>query len=476
MIVKNNLIYVLMIFFERGVGFLLLPLYSVYLSPSDLGIISLISLLLQVVSTFSTSIMTNSMQRFYLAPEYENKKILWLFIIFLSLLLSVFSIILFSLNFYIALYFIKEQSLVKLVNLFIIISIVSSFGTVFLQVFILEQKAKLVAKSKIYKAVMLFCVTFFCLYLDYGVYSIAYGLLVGNLLQVLLLIPKLKGHFEPTKEIGLLKEPLKYSYPLIIGSLSDNLIQLGDRYIISFILGITMVGVYSYSYTISTIVSILLVMPNKMAMQPVILAKEAEPEKLKYLLNRYAILFFSLGLIFVMWFSAFSKEFVSIISSNDEFIQGWIIIPIITFSYLLHGLGNYLGFGMVMAKVSWMVSMQTLVAAFVNVGLNFLLIPFYGIIGAAFATMLSYLVWNYLKRKNSEKYYGVNFDMRKIYEIFFIGIVTIGIIYLIEYFNYHFIFKIILLLPVSLLLFLRYVSVEDRKKLYSFIQRGKIVE
>lgn len=472
LMIKNNFIYLIMSLFEKGAGFLLLPLYSLYLSPSDLGIVSLMSLLLLIVTSFSTSIMSNSMHRFYLSPNYEKKKLLWLFFILLCLLVLLFSSILFICNSYIAMMLLKEKTLTNLVNLFIINYIFSAFVSLMSQVFILEQKAKVIAKINIIKALTILGVTSIGLYYGSGVYAIAYGLLAGNLLQVLLLIPKLRGHFEPTKEMGLLKEPLKYSYPLIIGSLSNNLIQLGDRYILNVILGLSAVGIYTYSYTIATIVSILLVMPNKMAMQPVILAKEAQPEKLKYLLNRYAVLFFSLGLIFVIWFSAFSKEFVSIISSNEEFTQGWVIIPIIAFSHLLHGLGNYLGFGILMAKRSWMVSTQTLVAAFVNVGLNFLFIPFYGIIGAAFATMVSYLVWNYLKRKNSQKHYGLNFDMKKIYEIFFIGIVTIGIIYLIEYFSYHFIFKIILLLPVSWLLFMRYVSVEDREKLYSIIQRG----
>ncbi len=115
---KNNFIYLFMSFFEKGVGFLLLPLYCIYLQPTDLGIVSLMSLLLLIVSTFSTSIMTNSMQRFYLSPNYDKKKLLWLFFILLKISLLfeenifyLYSFIAYGLIFYILYFFLLKKRL-----------------------------------------------------------------------------------------------------------------------------------------------------------------------------------------------------------------------------------------------------------------------------------------------------------------------------------------------------------------------------
>lgn len=477
MMIKNNLIYILMNLFDKGVGFLLLPIYSYYLSTSDFGIISLITLMLVIASTFSTSIMTNSMQRFYLSNNYNKKELLFLFLVLLSFLLFLISSFIFIFNEYIAVNFLDNKSVSTLVNYFILVLILSSYGELFTQTFILEQKASFISRIKIIKSIVLFIFTAVFFILDFGIYSIVYGMIISWIIFLILIYPSLKKHISVSTKFSLLKEPISYSCPLIIGSLSNNLIILGDRYIISIMLGINMVGIYSFAYTFSTIVSILLVIPNKLAMQPIILSKENNPKKLKYLLNRYATLFFTVGLICILWFSAFSFEFLSLISLNDDFVNGWIIIPIISFSYLLHGLGNYLGFGLVMAKKSWIVSFQTLIAAFVNVILNVFLITQFNLIGAAIATMLSYFVWNYLKQKNSEKYYNIHFNMRNINKLIVIGLITIFCIYFINHLNnYNIVLKILLLVIVSFLIFKKFVKKRDKVKINLFLKGLTVVK
>lgn len=475
--IKNNLIYILMNLFDKGVGFLLLPIYSYYLSTSDFGVISLITLMLVIASTFSTSIMTNAMQRFYLSNNYNKKELLFLFLVLLSFLLFLISSFIFIFNEYIAVNFLDNKSVSTLVNYFILVLILSSYGELFTQTFILEQKASFISRIKIIKSIVLFIFTAVFFVLDFGIYSIVYGMIISWIIFLILIYPSLKKHISVSTKFSLLKEPISYSCPLIIGSLSNNLIILGDRYIISIMLGINMVGIYSFAYTFSTIVSILLVIPNKLAMQPIILSKENNPKKLKYLLNRYATLFFTVGLICILWFSAFSFEFLSLISLNDDFVNGWIIIPIISFSYLLHGLGNYLGFGLVMAKKSWIVSFQTLIAAFVNVILNVFLITQFNLIGAAIATMLSYFVWNYLKQKNSEKYYNIHFNMRNINKLIVIGLITIFCIYFISHLNnYNIVLKILLLVIVSFLIFKKFVKKRDKVKINLFLKGLTVVK
>jgi O-antigen/teichoic acid export membrane protein len=468
--IKNNFIYIAMNLVEKGVSFFLLPLYTIYLSPSDLGIISLMSLLIGLVSNFTTSIITILTTRFYYSPKHDIKKILFLSVILLIFKLIFFSFLLFVLNDTIATKYIEDLSLIPIVNLFIIIFVLSSFVRVFMQIFILEKQAKFVAKINVTKAITLLLVTSIFLFNEYGIYAIVYGLIASWSVQLLIILPKIKIYFQPTTEIKLLKEPLKYSYPLIVSTLSNSFIQLGDRYVIKLMLGLSSVGIYSFSYSIAAIVSILLVMPNKMAMQPILLAKEDDPENLKFLVNRYAILYFTFGLVFVLWFSAFSKDLIYLISSNDKFAEGWVIIPIVAFSYLLHGLGNYFNFGMLLANKTYIVSIQTVLVAITNIGLNFLLIPFFGIVGAALATLFSYLLWNYLQRRNSKKYYDMEFELRTFYELSFIGVISISIVYIIDLFNYSFLIKMLLLVLVSTLVIVKYISRKDKIYIYKQIK------
>lgn len=474
-LIKNTIIYSLGSIFEKGIVFLLLPLYSLYFSTEDFGIISMMNMLIAIALSFSTSPISNAMQRFYLSPDYKKEKLLFLFLGYLILKVSVLSIFLFSINNYISEHFLNSKELSEFVNYFILVYIISSFSQVFLQVFILEQNAKLVTKLSYIKAIVLFGITSLGLIIDLSLYSVVFGLLGCHLLVLIMLYPRILKKIRYSLEINLLKEPFKYSYPLIPTSLSNNLIQLGDRYILKIFMGLSSVGVYNFAYLLSSFISVLLVTPNKMAFQPIILSKESNPEKLKQTLKKYIVLYFSLGMVLLLWFSAFSLEIMLLVSSSDEFIQGWVIMPIIGYSFLLHGLGNYFGFGLVMAKKSFLISMQTIIAALVNIVLNIILINTFGYIGAAVATFLSYMVWNYMKRKNSEKYYGITFNMKKINEIFLLGIFSILLLYFLNIMiETNIYYKLVYLLVITFFIIFKYIQREDRNKFINIILKKNI--
>ena len=78
-------------------------------------------------------------------------------------------------------------------------------------------------------------------------------------------------------------------------------------------------------------------------------------------------------------------------------------------------------------KKSFHVSGIVLIAASVNIGLNFLFVPQWGMLGAAFATMLSYIVWNFLKAYYSAKFYNLHFEVGRFLHITGIGFGLYGL-------------------------------------------------
>ena len=73
--------------------------------------------------------------------------------------------------------------------------------------------------------------------------------------------------------------------------------------------------------------------------------------------------------------SLFSREILMLFAQKEAFWAAWVIVPIITYSYVQHGIGNFIGWGMGLMKKSFHVSGIVLVAALVNIGLNFLFVP-----------------------------------------------------------------------------------------------------
>ena len=111
-----------------------------------------------------------------------------------------------------------------------------------------------------------------------------------------------------------------------------------------------------------------------------------------------------------------------LLARNKEFWPCWVIIPVLCFSQALHCLGLFLDWGMGMRNKAYHVSGILLVSAAVNIGLNIVFIPYWGIMGAAFASLISYIVWNCLKIYYSAKFYDLHFDLTRLLHITTVGV------------------------------------------------------
>jgi O-antigen/teichoic acid export membrane protein len=72
------------------------------------------------------------------------------------------------------------------------------------------------------------------------------------------------------------------------------------------------------------------------------------------------------------------------------------------------------------------VSLLAAASAAVNVGLNFCLVPSLGVEGAAWATLLSYVVWNVLNVHYSRRFYGLRFELGRVTHACLIGSLLAG--------------------------------------------------
>jgi len=165
----------------------------------------------------------------------------------------------------------------------------------------------------------------------------------------------------------------------------------------------------------------LLVLPFKKALQPAVLQQENDPESLKSFVSKNCTYFYVIGMLLCLILSVFSKEIVQLMARREEFWSGWIIIPVIAYANLLHGLGQFFNNGLILMKKSYHISANILIAVTVNIGLNISLIPVWGIMGAAIATLISYIIWNVLRLYFSGKLYGLYFEIKRLGHITVVG-------------------------------------------------------
>jgi O-antigen/teichoic acid export membrane protein len=95
------------------------------------------------------------------------------------------------------------------------------------------------------------------------------------------------------------------------------------------------------------------------------------------------------------------------------------------------------------------------IGATINVGVNFLLIPVWGIIGAALATLASYLVMAVVVYKTTQKFYNINYEKGKVIKtLSFVLIAGSVYYYLMSIHNLFITYKILILVGFICSLFL----------------------
>ena len=416
---------------SQGALFVLLfPIYTSFLSPQDFGIIGLMSITVSVLTRFVSSPLNSAFTRFYYAPEYREKSGILLFNLFLwaLLIITCFAVIFWRISEYLAGVLLQDRNLAHLLKIYALILFLQPFSSLFLCLLRMLERAKYFVFTSISSLLLSAGLTLYLLtVLKKGVLALIVGNLLSLIVTIIMVLPVFikKSTFRLSR--STLIPPLKYAYPLLLSEYSNLLIQSGDRYVLRIFNSVSTVGLYSFGYQIAGILQTALVTPLKQALQPVVLKQEEDPEAIRHLLRMGATYFYLIGCATCLLISLFSREILMLFARKEVFWAAWVIVPTITYSYVQHGLGNFVGWGMGLMKKSFHVSGIVLVAALVNIGLNFLFIPQWGMLGAAFATMLSYIVWNFLKAYYSAKFYDLHFEVGRLLHITGIGFGLYGL-------------------------------------------------
>ena len=103
-----------------------------------------------------------------------------------------------------------------------------------------------------------------------------------------------------------------------------------------------------------------------------------------------------------------------------DFVDGFYIVPVILLAYVFHGMYYNFTAGLYIKEKTSYFPWVTGVGAIVNVAVNYALIPLYGIMGAAIATLASYVVMAAGLYFSSSKFYKINYEWGKISIIMFL--------------------------------------------------------
>ena len=249
-----------------------------------------------------------------------------------------------------------------------------------------------------------------------GLWGYFIGILAGNaisLMPALYLSRKdLALAFSPTK----LKEMLRYGVPLVPASLAYYVFSMSDRFFLARFATLADVGLYSVAVKISSIM-LFFNMAFGLAWSPFVFKLYAESEeRMKEIAGRtakYVLVFFSLMAVSV---TAFSPELLRLVTTEQYFGAAIAIAPL-CLGGVAYATTQVTVLGISLARKTKYIALFSWVAATVNLGLNALLVPRFGILGASIANAVSYAVLTLCYYAVSQKLYHVAFDRAAILKI-----------------------------------------------------------
>ncbi|AJG97797.1 hypothetical protein LF65_01183 [Clostridium beijerinckii] len=413
---SNSIFYLISSILMQGINLILLPIYTKNITPSEFGQYNLISSLQSLLSIFFTLGIFSGLSRFFNETENKNKlkntaltfSILWgglCCIIFGYLLNSTITNIVFKDD-------ILGNSYVKYI---VINSTMMCLISIYTSYYSMTYKALKVCIINISQVLLTLCFTYYYLVIiKFGILGIYRAQLISFFIVFIsIFILDIKNY-----RIVLVKKDLKnmlgYGVGLAPGQISAWVLTLIDRYFIKGMINLNAVAVYSMGYKIGMLIDPLFLNPFRSSFTPFkfsVYKEHNSRERIKKIFNYFNFI----GWFIILGLSIFSDIAIKILSTQ-EYNQSYKVVAIIAFSYYLWGLAEFYGLGLLIANKMFINSLIVVISAVFNTTFNYLLIPKFGIYGAAIATCIAYFITNILYYLTGRRYYNLNITVLEPYK------------------------------------------------------------
>jgi len=205
-----------------------------------------------------------------------------------------------------------------------------------------------------------------------------------------------------------LREFLSFGLPLTPTELIRWVIDSSDRYIVTILLGVGAVGVYSANYSIGSVLFVLVV-PIQFALFPSLSRHydNGRYDEVGAQISYSIQMFLMVAIPAVFGLMVLAAPLIDLIS-GPQFVSGASVVPIVALSTLFFGVFQFMVNSLNVIKKTRTYLLINGVSAGANVVLNFALIPVFGLNGAALATLVSSIIMAFLAYRITVQHFQVH--------------------------------------------------------------------
>lgn len=403
---SNSFLFFLANFGSKILSFIMVPYYTYALTTAEYGTVDVLVSTVSLFAPLVTFGMGDIVTLYLVRKEYSQEKVFTNS--FLTLLLGNIAIyILYPL-------IVSFETLKNYVLFFFILLIVQSFYSV------LQSYARGIGKvvsfaisGVLYTAILVTLNILFLTYFRMGIKGYLLSMILAYFVCCLYLFTKIDVfsllHLSAIDKVYT-KNLLKLSLPLLPTAILWWLMNVCDKYTILFYLSASANGLYTVAHKLPTILSTIYSIFQQ-AWQLTTMEMKTEEERSEMYSSLFEIL--SCLLIIAAAGLIMCAKFFVVTFCETTYESAWIVIPMLIFSAIFNGLSGFFGSNYIPMGNTVAVLKISVIGTIINCILNIVLVPLFGLQGAAFATCAGFIYMTIHKMIGTRKFTPLKVNLKR---------------------------------------------------------------
>lgn len=257
--------------------------------------------------------------------------------------------------------------------------------------------------------------------LKLGLAGVLTGTLVATLIMLVIHLWAIRTMIRVTFSGVLLRQLLRFGVPLTPIAIAYSVFNASDRILLSRLASLEQLGLYSVAAAIAGIL-ILAHQGVGTAWNPhgIRIFEENRGVVATFFGKVATYIIIGFGFLAV-GISAIAPEVLRVLAS-PQFFDAAGVVGILSLGSIAYASCHVTGLGLILSNRAYFMSIYAWLAAGLNLGLNILMIPHWGIFGAASSTFASYLFLSIVYWATCRKFIDVRYDYRRIFALIVITV------------------------------------------------------
>lgn len=387
-----------------------------YYGAEIIGVVAIVNSILAIFSVFSLMgtnvavlrLIPEHIQKYSLAAAYDvYKKIL--LIVTLMAIGGMF--VLHAMAPLLSDVIIKDKHMQLVVSISAVFLVLKSINSINIETLRSLQRITLYSVSQIAPSIVKLTTIVLLTFFLYDIYNPIYAIFAADFIMFFALGYLLLKIFITPKSVDSCAEAIKLrditalSFPMFLTSSMHMLIAQTDILMLGFMRGQNEVGVYSIALSLSLVNSFIIVSMNSIAAPKFSeLYHSKKHDELRIVAKKTSKLIFWTSAPLAVGFLLFGEYILSV--WGEEFRSAYWPLVFLTIGQLINAAAGPVGYFLDMTGHQNAFRNIVIVGGLLNIVLNIILIPGYGITGAAIASMIGVSVWNIIASFYVSKRFG----------------------------------------------------------------------